>query len=695
MTGFSALETGAILNVTPPLGLETEQKTKIHEELCMAARLSVRNKQMDWDFFLEQRKQVLSEWPTGKELMGQAALDQAVAYQKSQPWWKFAALRNAQAEKEDRIQLACQVGHALTEQQIEHIKACSKAEPDGWWLWDDTYSRAHKFAKAQEMVERSRRDNYSYLNGYPPAIHGVAGVRAINASTDAYLHSPNNDADGRLTAEIMYAGGCTHFGVQGIVRGFLTLRDTSPEEAILLDQYMTRLAGYYTEQGVPMCAMTAGAEYGWGTAGIKLATSLLGSLMAAEQGIKYLNVLYCQGLNLVEDTAAIQVLKKLTHEYLERFGYKNIPVWTMNSLFHAWPVDRSALSAQLTYSIANSALGGIRTILMKSVDEADYAPTGEGHRQSIAIAKQTLRIMGSQRLPEGPDLQLEREMIEKEVRAVMERILELGDGDVAVGACLAIEQGVLDTQFASWKHLKNKVVAIRDANGAFRYLDAGNVPLPPEVREYHRAKIAEREKREGMKAGLQWVIGEPTWTTIPIEEEAAELSARLRSMETGLEEKKATTIEKAAVPEEKKAAAKKYNVVVGTVGYDSHIVGSTVLRHALEDAGYNVAFLGSAAQPVEFINAARETNAAALWVSSLYGMARIDCADMRAKLVEAGMGDIIMYIGGMLTSGPEDYKVTEGLFLNMGFDRVYPPATNPDIALADLERDLEIRSTKK
>ena len=66
-------------------------------------------------------------------------------------------------------------------------------------------------------------------------------------------------------------------------------------------------------------------------------------------------------------------------------------------------------------------------------------------------------------------------------------------------------------------------------------------------------------------------------------------------------------------------------VVLGTIGHDAHIVGSSILRIALEEAGFKVVFLGAVVPPQEFIDAARESAADAILVSSLYGMARIDC----------------------------------------------------------------------
>ena len=129
-------------------------------------------------------------------------------------------------------------------------------------------------------------------------------------------------------------------------------------------------------------------------------------------------------------------------------------------------------------------------------------------------------------------------------------------------------------------------------------------------------------------------------------------------------------------------------VVLGTIGHDAHIVGSSVLRIALEEAGFRVVFLGAVVPPQEFIDAARESAADAILVSSLYGMARIDCADFGAKCTEAGLSRVKLYLGGILVTDPEAWEETEKLFKGYGFHRVYPPQTKTETAIADLRRDL-------
>ena len=134
----------------------------------------------------------------------------------------------------------------------------------------------------------------------------------------------------------------------------------------------------------------------------------------------------------------------------------------------------------------------------------------------------------------------------------------------------------------------------------------------------------------------------------------------------------------------------KKTVVIGTVGSDAHIVGATLLAHALREAGLNVVHIGAICSQEEFINAAKETAADAIWISSLYGMGLLDCEGFKAKLIEAGLDHVLLYIGGLLTATELSWEETERRFKDMGFNRVYPPGTMPEKPIADLKKDLAI-----
>ncbi len=133
---------------------------------------------------------------------------------------------------------------------------------------------------------------------------------------------------------------------------------------------------------------------------------------------------------------------------------------------------------------------------------------------------------------------------------------------------------------------------------------------------------------------------------------------------------------------------KNRTVVLGVIGSDVHAVGNKILEMSLREAGFNVVNLGVMVSQEEFINAAIETDAAAILVSSLYGHGEMDCRGLREKCREAGIGDILLYVGGNLVVGKRSFEEVEKIFKELGFDRVYPPGTLPEVAIADLERDL-------
>lgn len=139
----------------------------------------------------------------------------------------------------------------------------------------------------------------------------------------------------------------------------------------------------------------------------------------------------------------------------------------------------------------------------------------------------------------------------------------------------------------------------------------------------------------------------------------------------------------------------KGTVVTGVIGEDVHIVGIRIIEHALNDYGFKVHSLGAQVSQEEFINAALETNADALLVSSFSGHAEILVRSFREKCIEAGLDDIILYIGGSLLLSEERWDEVEKKFTELGFSRVYPPGTSPTKAVQDLVEDISLQRRKK
>lgn len=132
----------------------------------------------------------------------------------------------------------------------------------------------------------------------------------------------------------------------------------------------------------------------------------------------------------------------------------------------------------------------------------------------------------------------------------------------------------------------------------------------------------------------------------------------------------------------------KKTIVLGVIGSDCHAVGNKILDYSLSDAGFNVINIGVLSPQEDFINAAIETNADAILVSSLYGHGEIDCRGMRDNCEEAGLKDILLYVGGNIVVGKQDWNEVHTRFKDMGFDRVYPPGTSVETSIHDLREDL-------
>ncbi len=129
-------------------------------------------------------------------------------------------------------------------------------------------------------------------------------------------------------------------------------------------------------------------------------------------------------------------------------------------------------------------------------------------------------------------------------------------------------------------------------------------------------------------------------------------------------------------------------VVIGVIGADVHAVGNKIIDYVLNEHGFNVINIGVLSSQEDFINAAIETDAKAILVSSLYGHGEMDCKFFKEKCEEAGLGHVKLYVGGNIVVGKQDFNEVETRFKNMGFDRVYPPGTKIENALDHLREDL-------
>jgi len=236
------------------------------------------------------------------------------------------------------------------------------------------------------------------------------------------------------------------------------------------------------------------------------AVAIIEALLAAEQGVKSITVGYGQLGNLIQDVAAIRTLEALTNEYLTKYGYEGCEVTTV---FHQWmggfPQDEAKAFGVISWGSAAAAISHATKVIVKTPHEAMGVPTMEANAQGLRCTKQLISMLRDQFLPENV-LKAEMDIISAETRAVLDKVFELGEGDIAVGAIRAFQAGVLDVPFAPSRYNAGKILPARDNEGAVRLLECANLPFGSDLKAFHKDKIAERAKAEKRDVSFQLVI---------------------------------------------------------------------------------------------------------------------------------------------------------------------------------------------
>ncbi|RPF42344.1 glutamate mutase subunit E [Hydrogenoanaerobacterium saccharovorans] len=466
--------------------------------------MEIQNKRMSDDEFNAIRAQVLTQWPTGKEVDLQESID----FHKKLPKNKIFSLKLKEA-KDKRITLVQpRAGVALIKEHIELLTYLQdKGGADLLPTTIDSYTRQNRYEEAENGISESIKSGKSMLNGFPAVNHGVNGCRQIIESLNVPVQMRHGTPDARLLAEIGFAGGFTSYEGGGISYNIPYAKSVLLEKTILDWQYCDRLAGVYEEAGISINREPFGPLTGTLVPPcISHAVAIIESLLAAEQGVKNITVGYGQCGNLVQDVAAIGTLEELTEEYLHKYGYNDVVVTTV---LHQWmggfPQDEAKAFGVISWGSSVAALSKATKVIVKTPHEAMGVPTMEANAQGLRCTKQVISMLGDQTLT-AAGLEQEKRIISEETRCIVDKCFELGSGDIALGAVRAFQAGVIDVPFAPSRYNAGKMLPARDNNGAIRILNAGAVPLSKELLDFNKDMIEERAKFEKRKASFQMVI---------------------------------------------------------------------------------------------------------------------------------------------------------------------------------------------
>jgi methylaspartate mutase epsilon subunit len=465
-------------------------------------KLWVSNKLVDDELLMRRRREELNKWPTGKEV----DFDEAVAFQKSLPdskvWWKVMV----KLREEGRMSVFPRAGTPVLEKMIE---LCQGLRDSGVVLipvTTDSYTRLGQYEKVQGILDECNRTGQALLNGYPIINQGVKQTRKLVESVDAAF-SPRGAG-----GEIAIASGLT---TSEASMGFLGFGSYSKKQTIrdLVERWQNsaRVVGWYADRGVILCCDL----HGWLPSGpfplsVNIVCLIIEAVTAAEQGQKALYpIVHCMG-NMTQDLAWIKLAPRLIREYMDKFGHKDCMITgccpAQTPLFPV-AMDMGGAFAYLNYIAMVGALSRSNAVDLRSIDEGAGVPNKDTNAVSYRSAKWIFDVIREQRIGiRVKDMDVEEKITEAEVRAILARILDLGSGDILEGTIKAVESGMLDSPWSPNINVKDKVLGVRDAHGACRYLEFGNLPIPRHIKEFHREKIAEREKLEGKKVDYHTAV---------------------------------------------------------------------------------------------------------------------------------------------------------------------------------------------
>ena len=466
--------------------------------------MEIKNKKIPRDEFMESREEVLNNWITGKDV----DLEESFSYHHELPEYKIFSKKLIKAKQEKKTLIQPRAGVALVDDQIKLLKYLQDVgEADLLPTTIDSYTRQNCYEDAQKGIVESIKNNKSMLNGFPAVNHWVESCRRIINALDTPVQVRHGTPDARLLSEITYAAGFTSFEGGGISYNIPYAKNVPLEKTIKDWQYVDRLAGIYEEENISINREPYGPLTGTLVPPcISHSVAIIESLLAAEQGVKNISVGYGQCGNFIQDIAAIKSLEELTNDYLINNGYEDVIVTTV---LHQWmgsfPQNESKAFSVIALGSTLASLSKATKVIVKTPHEAIGVPTMEANAQGLLCTKQVLSMLKDQEF-KTKEVEVEKEIIKKETRCIVDKCFEMGEGDIALGVIRAFKGGVLDIPFAPSVHTLGKLLPARDNFGAIRILNPGKLPFTPEIIDFNNKKIEERAKFENREKSFQMVI---------------------------------------------------------------------------------------------------------------------------------------------------------------------------------------------
>jgi methylaspartate mutase epsilon subunit len=385
-------------------------------------------------------------------------------------------------------------GFPLFEAQLQLTRRLSEAGADFIPLTIDSYTRQNQYETATQLLQRSEEEGKDYLNGYPLPSHGHELTRELYHGLNKPVSLRHGTPDARLLVEIAIASGIAEIEGGGICYCLPYSEGFPIDRSLLYWQYVDGVCAANSTDDAPIHRESFGVlSATLVPPAIAIAVEIIEALLAAEQGVTSFAVSFGQTGSLVQDLATARILRKLTREYLDQYGFEDVRAYLV---YHQWmgqfPAEREKAAALIAGSTVIASMIDADKIVSKTVDEALGIPRAEINAEAVEIVRYVLRAFACAAPVTSTLADREAELIESEVRTILRAVFDLPGDAFWESVFRAFRLGYLDVPFAPHADNANRLVSVRDEQGSIRILEPGAVPLTERDARRERELLSSR-----------------------------------------------------------------------------------------------------------------------------------------------------------------------------------------------------------
>jgi methylaspartate mutase epsilon subunit len=338
------------------------------------------------------------------------------------------------------------------------------------------------------MLRLSEDSDTDMLNGYPLINQGYRTTRKMVTRFNTPISLRHGTPDARLLIETAIASGI--FEIEGgPITYLLPYSKNFPlDKAFLYWKYVEKVCAKYSTLNEPINRESFGPlSATLQPPVIVLVIQILEMLLSLEEGVKSFSVSFSQTGSMIQDIVSSNVLKRLSREYADKFGYNDA---TINLVYHQWmgafPRNKEHSNALINTATVIASLVGADKIITKTRDEAYGIPTKEANADAVSNVQYTIGMLRG--LPHVSDEE-EEENLANSVKEILEAVFNDPADTLWRKVFNAIKAGLIEIPFSPHIINNNEVITVRDKNSNIRIYDKGKLPLSDKSFAFERSKL--------------------------------------------------------------------------------------------------------------------------------------------------------------------------------------------------------------